>query len=82
MTAVMFGAGRLLIALYLGASSVISAYGAANSLVVVVGWVYYSALILYFGAEFAKVYAGAYGSRSRLGVSDEESRHAHAHLAE
>jgi len=47
VTAVMFDAGKLLIALYLGTSSFISAYGAASSLVVVVGWVYYSALILY-----------------------------------
>jgi membrane protein len=74
VTAVMFDGGKLLIAMYLGSSSVISAYGAASSLVVVVGWVYYSALILYFGAEFAKVYARAYGSRAQLEVSDGEPR--------
>ncbi len=72
----MFDAGKLLIALYLGASRVISAYGAASSLVVLVGWVYYSALILYFGAEFAKVYADTYGSRAQLAVSEDESRQA------
>jgi membrane protein len=76
VTAVMFDGGKLLIAMYLGSSSVISAYGAASSLVVVVGWVYYSALILYFGAEFAKVYARAYGSRAQLELSDGEPRQA------
>jgi membrane protein len=40
---------------------VISAYGAANSLVVLVGWAYYSAMILYFGAEFTKAYSKLYG---------------------
>jgi membrane protein len=74
LTAVMFDGGKLLFALYLGTSSVISAYGAASSLVVVVGWVYYSALILYFGTEFAKVYTRAYGSRAQLEVSDLESK--------
>lgn len=77
VTAVMFDAGKLLIALYLGKSSIISAYGAASSLVAVVGWVYYSALILYFGAEFAKVYARAYGSLAQVEISSEESAQAH-----
>lgn len=63
-TAIMFDIGKLLIALYLG-RSLISVYGAASSLVAVVGWMYYSAMILYFGAEFANVYAQAYGSRAR-----------------
>jgi membrane protein len=73
VTAVMFDAGKLLIALYLGKSRIISAYGAASSLVIVVGWVYYSALILYFGAEFAKVYAQAYGSLAPLELPSAES---------
>jgi membrane protein len=64
-TAVMFDIGKLLITLYLGKSSIGSAYGAASSLVVLIAWVYYSALILYFGAEFTKVYAEAHGSRAR-----------------
>lgn len=63
-TAVMFDIGKLLITLYLGKSSIGSAYGAASSLVVLIAWVYYSALILYFGAEFTKVYAEAHGSRA------------------
>ena len=65
LTASMFDVGKLIISLYLGKNSIVSAYGAASSVVVVVGWVYYSALILYFGAEFAKVYARAYGSRAQ-----------------
>jgi len=73
VTAVMFNAGKLLIALYLGNSSIITAYGAASSLVAFVGWVYYSALILYFGAEFAKVYARAYGSLVQFDLSSGES---------
>ena len=50
----MFDIGKQLIALYLEKNDVISAFGAANSLVVLIGWAYYSAMILYFGAEFTK----------------------------
>ena len=78
VTAVMFDGGKLLIVLYLGTSSGISAYGAASSLVVVVGWVYYSALILYFGAEFAKVYTRIYGSGAQLEVPNVQSMQARA----
>jgi membrane protein len=64
-TALLFTVGKLLIGLYLGHASVGSAYGAAGSLVVFVVWVYYAALILFFGAEFTKVYADRFGSRIR-----------------
>src|SRR6185369_8991787 len=63
VTSLLFGIGKLLIGLYLGKSSVASAYGAAGSLVVLVIWVYYSASILLFGAEFTQVYASRFGSR-------------------
>ena len=63
MTAVLFAVGKFLIGLYLGRSSVASAYGAAGSLVVLLLWIYYSAQILLFGAEFTKAYAVRYGSR-------------------
>lgn len=56
-TALLFSIGKLLIGLYLGKASVGSAYGAAGSLVVVLVWVYYSAQIFLFGAEFTHVYA-------------------------
>ena len=55
MTAVLFAVGKFLIGLYLGRSSVASAYGAAGSLIVLLLWIYYSAQILLFGAEFTKV---------------------------
>ena len=54
-TAVLFTIGKLLIGLYLGKAAVGSAYGAAGSLVVVIVWVYYSAIIFFFGAEFTHV---------------------------
>ena len=55
VTALLFTIGKLLIGLYLGKAAVGSAYGAAGSLVVVIVWVYYSALIFLFGAEFTHV---------------------------
>lgn len=62
-TAVLFTAGKSLIGLYIGTSAVASAFGAAGSLVVVLVWVYYSAQIFLFGAEFTWVYANSFGSR-------------------
>lgn len=61
-TALLFSIGRLLLGLYLGQSSFGSTYGAAGSLVVVLIWIYYSAQILFMGAEFTQVYANSYGS--------------------
>jgi membrane protein len=63
MTALLFTIGKFLIGLYLGKSDVGSAYGAAGSLVIILVWVYYSAQILLFGAEFTQVYANRSGSR-------------------
>lgn len=54
-TALLFTAGKALLGLYLGKAAVGSAYGAAGSLIVVILWVYYSAMIFYFGAEFTRV---------------------------
>jgi membrane protein len=62
VTSLLFSVGKLLIGLYLGRASIGSAYGAAGSLVVFLVWVYYSALILFFGAEFTKVYANEFGA--------------------
>ena len=56
-TAVLFVLGKFALGLYLGKSAVGSSYGAAGSLVVLLLWVYYSAQILFFGAEFTQVYA-------------------------
>jgi membrane protein len=63
VTAVLFSIGKLLIGLYLGNSAVASSFGAAGSLVLLLVWIYYSAQILFFGAEFTQVYANNYGSR-------------------
>lgn len=63
VTAVLFMAGKFLISYYLGHSKMTSAYGAAGSIIVILLWVYYSAMILYFGAAFTHVYAAHTGSR-------------------
>jgi membrane protein len=62
VTAILFLLGKFLIGLYLGNSAVASSYGAAGSLVVLLLWVYYSTLILFYGAEFTQVYAERFGS--------------------
>lgn len=64
-TAVLFLIGKSLINLYLSRSSTVSAYGAAGAVVLIILWVYYSAIILYLGAEFTKVYANKYGGKIR-----------------
>jgi membrane protein len=56
LTSLLFTVGKFAIGLYLGKSAVASAYGAAGSLIIIVVWVYYSAQILLFGAEFTKVW--------------------------
>jgi membrane protein len=63
VTAVLFTAGKSLIGWYIGGSAVSSTYGAAGSLMVLLLWVYYSAQIFLFGAEFTKVYANRHGSK-------------------
>src|SRR5688500_13014253 len=61
ITAVFFQIGKTAIGLYIGQTSVGSAYGAAGSMVVLLVWVYYSALILFFGAEFTHAWAMRHG---------------------
>jgi membrane protein len=62
VTALLFTGGKYAIGVYLGRTATTSAFGAAGSLVVLLFWVYYSALIGFFGAEFTQVYARRYGS--------------------
>lgn len=61
-TALLFTIGKFAIGMYLGKASFGSTYGAAGSLVIVLVWVYYSAQIFFFGAEFTQLYAEGYGS--------------------
>jgi len=61
VTALLFTGGKYAIGLYLGRTATASAFGAAGSLVVLLFWVYYSALISFLGAEFTQVYARRYG---------------------
>jgi membrane protein len=60
-TGLLFILGKLAIGLYLGHSNIGVMYGAAASIVVILVWVYYSSIILFFGAEFTKAYAIANG---------------------
>lgn len=60
-TALLFMFGKFLISLYLSTNATASSYGAAGSIIILLAWVYYSAAILYFGAEFTKEYAIKYG---------------------
>lgn len=62
-TSLFFMIGKFAIGFYLGSSTVATVYGAAGSVIIILIWVYYSAIILYFGAEFTKVYANARGSK-------------------
>lgn len=67
ITALLFMVGKLLIGLYLGTTGVASAYGAAGSFVLILLWVYYSAVIFLFGAEITRAYSERIGSRARPG---------------
>jgi membrane protein len=62
LTAVLFTIGRIALTIYMGQAAPGSAYGAAGSVIIFLLWVYYSSLILFFGAEFTQVYANRYGA--------------------
>jgi membrane protein len=64
-TGVLFMVGKLLISVYLGHSNIGMMYGAAASVMIILVWVYYSSIILYFGAEFTRTYAMQHGSGIR-----------------
>jgi membrane protein len=66
VTSLLFSVGKAAIGIYLGNSAVASTFGAAGSLVLLLLWIYYSAQILFFGAEFTQVYANQYGSKTAL----------------
>jgi len=62
-TAFLFMIGKFAIGYYLGKYNVGTVYGAAGSVVLILGWVYYSAIILYYGAEFTKIFANTHGKK-------------------
>ncbi|MBW4459672.1 MAG: YihY/virulence factor BrkB family protein [Nodosilinea sp. WJT8-NPBG4] len=62
-TAILFSVGKYLIGLYLGNSSFGSSYGAAGSVIILLVWVFYSAQILFYGAELTQVYSRRFGSQ-------------------
>ena len=77
VTAALFTLGKWGITLYLSRSAPASSYGAAGSLIIILLWVYYSAQILFLGAEFTQVYANRYGShlvpeRGAVPISEAE----------
>jgi membrane protein len=63
VTAVLFSIGKFLIGFYLGHTNVASAYGAAGTIIIILTWVFYSSILLFFGAEFTQAYAKYYGRR-------------------
>jgi membrane protein len=77
VTAILFSVGKMVIGLYLGNSAVASSFGAAGSLVLLLVWIYYSAQILFFGAEFTQVYANAHSPRKVLPENEETVSQAH-----
>jgi membrane protein len=74
VTGVLFTAGKFLIGFYLGRSNIASSYGAAASIITILLWVYYSSLILLFGAEFTKVYAQSRGRSPATSLSGAAAR--------
>jgi membrane protein len=65
ITALLFNLGKILIGIYLGRSSLSSVYGTMGSLVILLLWVYYSAQILFFGAQFTYVFTHRFGERPK-----------------
>lgn len=82
VTAVLFTIGKVLIGLYIGKSAVASGFGPAGSLAILLVWVYWSAQVFFFGAEFTCAYAHAHGSmRRRSGASTATARRLPEHEA-
>ena len=66
VTALLFTLGKQALGIYLGRASFASMYGAAGTIAVFIIWVYYSAQIFFFGAEFTKIFAHSHGSRNPI----------------
>jgi membrane protein len=72
VTALLFTAGKFAIGVYIGNSGLASTYGAAGSVVLLLLWVYYSAQILLYGAEFTRAFAYRYGSYANTATDTRE----------
>ena len=72
VTSVLFALGKFIIGLYLGRSNIASGFGLFGSLALLMIWIYYSAQIFLFGAEFTWVFANRYGSRRAAAEASEE----------
>src|SRR4029078_6563834 len=70
MTSLLLNIGKTLIGWDIGSSAVASSYGAAGGLIVLLLWVYYSAQIFLFGAEFTEIYADTHGSKQGAPLSE------------
>ena len=73
LAALLFVLGKYVLGFYFGRSAVASSYGAAGSLIIILIWVFYSAQILFFGAEFTHAYAMRFGSHRSDKVSTDDS---------
>ncbi|MFN2624421.1 MAG: YhjD/YihY/BrkB family envelope integrity protein, partial [Chthoniobacterales bacterium] len=74
VTAALFEAGELLIGIYLGRSGIAARYGTGGSVLLVLLWIYYSSLILFFGAELTQVYETGSGTLKLRGEWKIEER--------
>ena len=81
LAAVLFTIGKYLFGLYLGRGTISSTYGAAGSVVVLLLWTYYSALILFLGAEFTQAHARIFGGLDNLAKTPEQASTAAAKAA-
>jgi membrane protein len=68
LTSLLFTAGKSVLEVYLRKAGFADTYGAAGSLVILLVWVYYSAQVLFFGAEFTRAYACRFGSLANVTV--------------
>ena len=72
VTTLLFDAGKYFITLYIGQSNIASSYGAAGGLIVLLLWIYYTAQIFLFGAEFTHAYAKRFGSHAGAGEASDD----------
>jgi membrane protein len=75
VTAILFTVGKSAIALYISYSNVAAGFGAAGALIILLVWIYYSALIFLAGAEFTRAWANRHGSKQGAPVPARDPAH-------